>query len=58
MYRVALEVAGADGPRIVYPAAVLSSSHAPEARVFLDHLRSPKAREVFARLGFEPIEER
>jgi molybdate transport system substrate-binding protein len=52
--RVAFEVPASEAPRIVYPAALLASSTAPEARAFLDHLRSAPARAVFARLGFEP----
>jgi molybdate transport system substrate-binding protein len=48
--RVAFEVA--DGPAIVYPAAVLASSARPLARAFLEELRSPAARAVFERRGF------
>jgi molybdate transport system substrate-binding protein len=56
--RVALEVPAGEAPRIVYPAAVLASSHEPHARAFLRHLRSPEARSVFQRLGFETLKER
>jgi molybdate transport system substrate-binding protein len=56
--RVAFDVPPSEAPRIVYPAAVLASSPAPEARAFLDHLRSSTARAIFARLGFEPLEGR
>jgi molybdate transport system substrate-binding protein len=56
--RVAFEVPVAEAPPIVYPAAVLASSTAPEARAFLEHLRSSPARAVFTRLGFEPLEGR
>jgi molybdate transport system substrate-binding protein len=56
--RVALEVPAEEGPRIVYPAARLAASRAPAARDFLEHLASPRSREVFARLGFEPLETR
>jgi molybdate transport system substrate-binding protein len=56
--RVAFEVPPTQAPRIVYPAAILASSTAPGARAFLDHLRSPPARAVFTRLGFEPLEGR
>ena len=56
--RVAFEVPADEGPRIVYPAAVLASSKVPAARAFLEHLRSPDARAIFTRLGFEPLEER
>jgi molybdate transport system substrate-binding protein len=54
--RVALEVPADEAPRIVYPAAVLESPGRPEARAFLEHLRSPEARSVFIRFGFEPLE--
>jgi len=50
--RVALEVPGAEGPRIVYPLAVLARSTNPDAGSFASHLRSPAARAVFERLGF------
>jgi molybdate transport system substrate-binding protein len=56
--KVALEVPADEAPRIVYPAAVLASAHEPEARAFLGHLRSPEARSVFIRFGFEPLEGR
>jgi molybdate transport system substrate-binding protein len=56
--RVAFDVPPDQGPRIVYPAAVMASSRSPEARPFLDHLRSAEARAVFTRLGFEPLEGR
>ncbi len=51
--RVALEVPAGEAPRIVYPAALLAASRGPAARAFYEHLRSPAAREVFERLGFE-----
>jgi len=56
--RVAFEVPADEAPRIVYPAAVLTSSRSRSARPFLEHLQSPDARAVFARLGFEPLEGR
>jgi molybdate transport system substrate-binding protein len=41
------------GPRIVYPAAVVSGSrNADEAARFLDYLRSADAARVFGRFGF------
>jgi molybdate transport system substrate-binding protein len=52
--KVAFEVPEAEAPRIVYPAALLRPA-SPAARAFYDHLRSPEARAVFARLGFEPL---
>jgi len=51
--RVALEVPADETPRIVYPAALLAGARGPAARAFYEHLRSPAAREVFERLGFE-----
>ncbi len=44
----------AEAPRIVYPAALLQPA-SPAARAFYEHLRSPEARAVFERLGFEPL---
>jgi molybdate transport system substrate-binding protein len=55
--RVVLEVSPDEAPRIEYPAAVLASSPAPEARRFLKHLQSAATRVVFTRLGFELLEE-
>jgi len=52
--RVAFEVPRGEAPRIVYPAAVLASA-SPDARRFLEHLRSPVSRAVFERLGFEVL---
>ena len=51
--RVALEVPVAEAPRIVFPAALLTASRGPAARAFYEHLRSPAARQVFERFGFE-----
>ena len=51
--RVAFEVPADEAPRIVYPAALLAGARGPAARAFFEHLRSPEAREVFERLGFE-----
>jgi len=39
-------------PPILYPAAVIVSPKAPEARAFLAYLQSPPARAAFARYGF------
>ena len=48
-------VAAADGPRIVYPAAVIrGAAQASEAARFLDFLRSATGRGVFERFGFTP----
>jgi molybdate transport system substrate-binding protein len=56
--RLAFEVPAHETPRIVYPAAVLASAGSPGARPFLEHLKSTDAMAVFARFGFEPLEER
>jgi molybdate transport system substrate-binding protein len=56
--RVALEVPPEEAPRIVYPAALLATSSRPGGRAFYEHLRSPEARAVFERLGFEFLPER
>lgn len=54
---LAFEVPAAEGPRIVYPAAVVGSSkRAPAARKLLDFLAGDAARAVFARYGFAPID--
>jgi molybdate transport system substrate-binding protein len=51
--RVALEVPVGEGPRIVYPVALLAAARGPAARAVYEHLQSRAAREVFERLGFE-----
>jgi molybdate transport system substrate-binding protein len=49
----------ADGPRIVYPGAVVRASRQPDAaRRFVAFLRSPEAAAVFARSGFTTLETR
>jgi molybdate transport system substrate-binding protein len=53
--RVAFEVPAGEAPRIVYPAALLTASRGASARAFFEHLRSPAARAVFGRLGFEVL---
>ena len=50
--RIALEVPRAEGPKIVYPVAVLARSTSPQAQHFASYLRTPAARAVFERLGF------
>lgn len=55
--RIAHEVRAAEGPRIVYPVALLKDGPAPEAaRRFVAHLATPEARAVFLRFGFLPAE--
>jgi len=39
-------------PPIVYPVAVVEARDGPGPRAFLDHLRTPAAREVFEAQGF------
>jgi molybdate transport system substrate-binding protein len=41
-----------EGPRIVYPAAVVKGGHPQAARAFLAYLRGAQARAVFERAGF------
>ena len=54
---VAWVVAAGDGPRIVYPGAIIKTSAAPaEAQRFLDFLRSGSAARIFERFGFTPIQ--
>jgi molybdate transport system substrate-binding protein len=40
---------------IVYPIALTSARHNPSAAKFLDFLRSPAARAIFARQGFQVL---
>ena len=44
-------------PPIVYPVAVLANRDTPTATAFMDYLRSPEARAVFARQGFTVLAE-
>lgn len=51
--KVAWEVPAAEGPKIVYPVALLKDSRkADAARKFLTFLEGPEADEIFKRLGF------
>jgi molybdate transport system substrate-binding protein len=53
---VAWVVAAADGPRIVYPGAIIRTSKSPDAaQRFLDFLRGDDASRAFQRFGFSPI---
>ncbi|WP_411353151.1 extracellular solute-binding protein (plasmid) [Leisingera aquaemixtae] len=47
----------ASHPRIVYPAAAVAGGNAAEAKVFLEYLRSPEARDIFLRHGFGVLAE-
>jgi molybdate transport system substrate-binding protein len=54
---VAFEVPTAEGPKITYPAAVVSDSRNKEAaRRFLTYLSDKKADETFAKFGFSVID--
>ncbi len=54
---VALEIPAAEGPKIIYPAAVVKDSrNADAARKLLDFLADEKADETFAKFGFSVIE--
>ena len=51
--RIAYEVPGDQGPRIVYPAALVSSGHnRDDGGRFLKFLHSAEARAIFERAGF------
>jgi molybdate transport system substrate-binding protein len=51
--KIAYEIPRAEGPKIVYPAAVLAdSTEKAAAQKFLDYLQSEPARAVFRRFGF------
>ena len=55
--RVVHEVPAAEGPRIIYPVALVKDGPAPEAaRRFVAHLATAEARAVFYRFGFLPAE--
>ena len=51
--KVAVEISGAEAPKISYPLAVVNSSREQErARKFADYLASPAARKIFEGFGF------
>ena len=53
---LAFAVPAADGPRIVYPGAVLAASRQPaEARRFVAFLRQAAAAAIFTRHKFTPL---
>jgi molybdate transport system substrate-binding protein len=55
--KVAYEVPPADGPKIVYPVALLAASPQPDgAKKFLAYLSSKPAAEVFRQFGFMVLE--
>ena len=42
--------------QVIYPAAVLkTAAHSAEAQAFLDYLKTAEAGEVFAKVGFTPL---
>jgi molybdate transport system substrate-binding protein len=50
---IAFEIAADDGPKIVYPVALVSDSrHQPAARKFLAHLAGEEAAKSFTKFGF------
>ena len=52
---VAWTVAAADGPRIVYPVAIIrTTATAADAQRFVDFLRTETAGRIFERFGFTP----
>jgi molybdate transport system substrate-binding protein len=53
--RVAYSVGVAEGPAIVYPAAVLMGPRQIEALRFLAYLQTPEARSVFENAGFRVL---
>jgi molybdate transport system substrate-binding protein len=56
---VAWTVPATEGPRIVYPAAIMKATAAPdEARRFLDYLLGAAAARVFERFGFAMAQSR
>ena len=53
---IAWVVSAAEGPRILYPGAIVRTSPRPlDARKFLDFLRGDPATRLFERFGFTPI---
>jgi molybdate transport system substrate-binding protein len=53
---LAFTVPTAEGPRIVYPAAILASArHQAEAKKFLAFLRRPESAAIFSRYKFVPL---
>ena len=51
--KVAVEISGAEAPKISYPVAVVKSSTEPEsAKRFVAYLATPAAGQVFEKFGF------
>jgi molybdate transport system substrate-binding protein len=53
--RVAYVVPSDDAPEIVYPAAAIVGGRVPQARQFIDFLRSAPAQRIFESAGFRSI---
>ncbi len=53
--RVAYEVPKGEGPRIVYPVAVVGTPGREAAAKLVKFLQGPFARATFSRFGFEPL---
>jgi molybdate transport system substrate-binding protein len=51
--RVVAEFPRGSHPPIVYPAAIVAGNETPVAKRFLDFLKTPPARTVFEKYGFE-----
>ncbi len=53
--KIAVEIPAAEGPKILYPVAVLKSSSRPgQARKFEQYLADSAAAKIFQRFGFTP----
>jgi molybdate transport system substrate-binding protein len=56
--KVVYEVPVADGPKITYPAALVSGSSQTEAaQKFLDYLSTPRAQKIFRDAGFVVLDD-
>ena len=56
--QIALEIPADDGPKITYPAALLTDSRQKDAaRKFLTHLSTPEAKQAFEKSGFTVIQQ-
>jgi molybdate transport system substrate-binding protein len=54
--KVAYEVPVANGPKIMYPAAIVKESqHKRDARIFLNYLSTPEAKAIFKKYGFATV---
>jgi molybdate transport system substrate-binding protein len=54
--RIVAEFPANSHPAIVYPAAAVAESKNKAAKQFLDYLRTPEARTIFQKHGFETLE--